>query len=99
MAHLDMIFKLKLTVLLASAELKTEVLTVLKCSRQNPIINLNTMKDLKNLFGAKTLSKEEQQVVKGGAGGHERCRYDSDCEADHYCDWHVCIPDRWGVPE
>ena len=96
MAHLDMIFKLKLTVLLASAELKTEVLTVLKCSRQNPIINFNTMKDLKNLTGAKILSKKEQQSVKGGI--HEPCGRDSDCEPDHCCA-HVCIPERWGRPE
>ena len=33
------------------------------------------MKDLKNLKGAKMLSKNEQRSIKGG----DRCRKDSDC--------------------
>jgi len=62
------------------------------------------MKDLKNLFGAKTLSKEEQLVVKGG-GTHAVCRYHSDCEPDEVCAGYnhgvpgVCVREEWGDPK
>ena len=49
------------------------------------------MKDLKNLFGAKTLSKGEQQLVKGG--GHKNCYNGEPCPSGQFCDGHVCMPD------
>jgi hypothetical protein len=42
------------------------------------------MKDLKNIKGAKTLSKMEQRIIKGGL---IHCRVDSDCP-----DWLGCHP-------
>lgn len=49
------------------------------------------MKDLQNLTGAKILSKEEQQVVKGGV--HKDCYHNPDiCGPEEYCDGHVCMP-------
>ena len=36
------------------------------------------MKDLKNLKGAKMLSKMEQKVIKGGEP-YEECYFDYDC--------------------
>ncbi len=40
------------------------------------------MKDLKNLKGAKELSKKEQKSLKGGLW---RCFEDSDCRPYWYC--------------
>lgn len=69
---------------------------VLKCSRHNPIINLNKMKDLKSLTGAKILSREEQLVVKGGV--HRFCPDEITCPEGKYCYLGICVPDSF-TPE
>jgi len=46
------------------------------------------MKKLQNLVEAKTLSKEEQQAVKGG---RDRCIDDISCPEGYGCDdWGIC---------
>lgn len=47
------------------------------------------MNNLKKLQGAKTLSKQEQQVVKGGK---LRCRFTYDCPMNYICIDNVCMP-------
>ncbi len=62
------------------------------------------MKNLQNLFGAKTLNKKEQLVVKGG-GTHAVCYYHSDCKPDEVCAGYangvpgVCVRGEWGDPK
>ena len=55
------------------------------------------MKDLKNLKGAKLISKHDQRLVKGGVLYY--CDiYGHDCPPNYYCDWQdsergVCRPE------
>ena len=55
------------------------------------------MKELKNLKGAKTISKSEQQAIKGGK---IQCDiYGHDCPPGYWCDWYnssygICVPER-----
>ncbi|NOQ26713.1 MAG: hypothetical protein GQ564_15240 [Bacteroidales bacterium] len=42
------------------------------------------MKELKNVEGAKMLSKMEQKIIKGGTCF---CETDDDCPEGYYCDW------------
>jgi hypothetical protein len=53
--------------------------------RANKLLKFYTMKDLKNLTGAKMLSKKEQQFIKGGK---EACDiYGHDCHEGYSCYW------------
>jgi len=54
------------------------------------------MKDLKNLKGAKMLSKNEQRSIKGGLLKFIDCNSDSDCPANYCCQYltserNICV--------
>lgn len=46
------------------------------------------MKDLKNIKGAKTISKSEQQVIKGGT---RQCNADGTCFGYYICVNGECV--------
>lgn len=50
------------------------------------------MKTLKNLKGAKELSKNEQKMVKGGYPAQPRCESKDECPIGNICVNHKCIP-------
>lgn len=50
------------------------------------------MKDLKNLKGAKMISKNEQRTIKGGV--IYRCVTEADCPEGYGCLRGICV---WGV--
>jgi hypothetical protein len=60
--------------------------------RGNTNLKIVIMKKLKNLKGAKELSKKEQQQIKGGNGGpNEPCIFGRICKYPLICVRGICI--------